>query len=326
MEKKQRKYSVFLGNVGACADRYCARYSAPFGTAELFDRVATVPQIGAVDLVATPQLLADRDIVTQKRKEHNLTVVSIAADTFSQARWQQGSLSAPKRETRMEALAHVDEVVNFCREQNCPMLTLWLGQDGYDYLFQSDYLAAHNDLTDALRCICQKYPDITVALEYKIKEPRTHNYISTVGMAALLCKEVAMKNCKVILDFGHALLGYENPAESVAILKRSGDLLCHIHINDNYRLWDDDMIVGSVHTLEYLEFFYWLRRTGYSGWMTIDQFPYREDGRDAVAESAAWLDDLESKIDSLNFDQVESILKEKNAVKSSQFMRELLRS
>jgi xylose isomerase len=56
--------------------------------------------------------------------------------------------------------------------------------------------------------------------------------------------------------------------------------------------WADNMIVGSVHTFEFLEFFYWLRRTGYEAWMTIEQYPYREDGREAVAESAEWLDFL----------------------------------
>lgn len=59
---------------------------------------------------------------------------------------------------------------------------------------------------------------------------------------------------------------YENPAETVALLKRYGDKLFHVHMNDNYRYWDDDMIVGSVHTIETLEFFYWLQRTGYDGW------------------------------------------------------------
>jgi xylose isomerase len=319
-----RKYSVFLGNVGTCLDRYCPEYAKPFTTAELFERATQIDLVTGVDLVATPGLLTDREIVKDCVKKYNLKVVSIAADTFTQACWKQGSLSCSDPQVRAAALGHAEEVIAFCRELDCDMLTFWLGQDGYDYIFQADYLAERQYLIDSLRTLCKKYPDMTVALEYKLKEPRTHSYVSTVTMAILLCEATSCANCKVIIDYGHALLGYENPAESVAILKQFGDRLCHIHINDNYRLWDDDMIVGSVHTLEYLEFFYWLRRTGYKGWMTIDQFPYREDGKDAVEESAKWLDFLETLVDRADIDKIAAILKRKDSVAASRLMRKLL--
>lgn len=319
-----RKYSVFLGNAGTCLDRYCPEYAKPFTTAELFERVAGIPLVSGVDLVTSPGLLADREIVHECVKKYGLKVVSVAADTFTQARWKQGSFSCSDPDIRRKAMAHAEETVEFCRELNCSLLTFWLGQDGYDYIFQADYFAERQYLIDSLREICGKHPDMTIALEYKLKEPRTHSYVSTVAMAILLCEAAQCENCKVIIDYGHALLGYENPAESVAILKQFGDRLCHIHINDNYRLWDDDMIVGSVHTLEYLEFFYWLRRTGYDGWMTIDQFPYREDGKAAVEESAQWLDFLESLIDRADMDEMSAVIKRKDAVAASRLMRKLL--
>jgi xylose isomerase len=163
-----------------------------------------------------------------------------------------------------------------------------------------------------------------VGLEYKLKEPRTHSLVSTVGTTALTVREIDRENCGVIIDYGHALLGQENPAESVAILKQFGDLLMHVHINDNFRYWDDDMIVGSVHCHEFMEFFYWLERTGYDGWITIDQFPYREDGRDAVAESAEWLELLRHKAMALDADEIEAVLNSKDAVQSSRLMRKLI--
>ena len=64
----------------------------------------------------------------------------------------------------------------------------------------------------------------------------------------------------------------------MALLKSFGDKLYHVHMNDNYRLWDDDMMLGSAHLSENLEFFSWLKRTEYDGWVSIDQFPYREYG------------------------------------------------
>ena len=129
----------------------------------------------------------------------------------------------------------------------------------------------------------------------------------------------------IALDYGHAALGYETPAEAVAICKMYGDRLKHIHINDNCRLWDDDLIVGSVHTLEFIEFIYWLRRTGYTGYMTLDQFPYREDGREAVAESAQWLDFLESIVDNADMDEIHATIAKNDAISASRLMRKLLK-
>jgi len=321
----KRNYSVFLGNVGSCSDRYCPEYTKPFSTAELFDRVAEIPLIRGVDLVASPGLLEDREIVRHKLREHKLRAVSVAADTFTQARWKQGSFSAPDSEIRKQAMIHAEETIEFAKELECSLVTFWPGQDGYDYLFQADYEAERDFFIDALKTLCAKHPETTFALEYKMKEPRTHSYLNTVAMTVLFC-QAAGPNCKAIIDFGHALLGYENPAESVAVLHRFGNLLKHIHINDNFRLWDDDMIVGSVHTLEYLEFFYWLRRTGYDGWFVIDQFPYREDGRDAVAESAEWLDFLESVMDRADMEEIGNTLKHKDANAASKLMRKLLKN
>ena len=324
--EKERKYSVFLGNAGHCFDRYCPQYSSPFSIEELFQRVATIDLIRGVELVAAPDLMKNIPEVKDCLKKYGLKAVSIAADTFTQAQWKQGSLSSIDPVVRAAAMEHVEETIALCHEVNCDMLTFWLGQDGYDYLFQSDYIAERENLIQSLKTICQKHPDITVALEYKCKEPRNHCYINSAASALLFCSAVGEENCKVIIDYGHALIGYENPAESVSLLKQFGDKLCHIHINDNYRLWDDDMIVGSVHTLEYLEFFYWLRTTSYTGWMTIDQFPYREDGQMAVAESAEWLNWLETLIDNADFGEIQDVLKKKDAVESSRLMRKILQS
>ena len=48
-------------------------------------------------------------------------------------------------------------------------------------------------------------------------------------------------------------------AEAIAIAGNAGRLF-HMHFNDNYAFWDDDMIVGSIHSVPYLEMLYWLDR------------------------------------------------------------------
>jgi len=320
----KRKYSVFLGNVGPCSDRYCAAYAAPLGIEALFERAASIDLLGGVDLVATPGLLGDVALVKRCLASTGLKVVSVAVDHFTQARWGKGSFSSIDPALRRAAVDATRETMDLAVELGCSLVTIWPGQDGYDYIFQADYLRERGWFAAGVKEACQHNPAVKVTLEYKLKEPRTHCYVNTVGTAILLVKEVDEANCGVVLDYGHALLGHENPAESVALLHRYGKLLSHVHINDNYRSWDDDMIVGSVHSLEYLEFFHWLRRTGYDGWMTIDQFPYREDGRDAVAESAAWLDALEDVLDRADPSEIDRVLQLKDGVAASKLARKLL--
>ena len=77
------------------------------------------------------------------------------------------------------------------------------------------------------------------------------------------------------------------PAESAALLQYFGNKLFYMHFNDNWRLWDDDMTVGSVHTIETLELLYWLDRMNYTGWYALDIFPYRENGISAATRASS---------------------------------------
>ena len=320
----ERKYSVFIFNVASCADRYCSAYGREYSIEEMFDRVKIIPLLSAVDLVMNQQFIENIDKVRENIKRTGLKVASVAVDTFANPLYQQGSLSSIDSKIREKALADSRAAIDFAEELGCKTVTLWPGQDGYDYLFQADYIKERTLFQEGIGELCDYNKSIDITLEYKIKEPRTHSYISTIGSTLLMINTLDRKNLGIALDYGHAALGYETPAEAVAMCSMYGNRLKHIHINDNYRLWDDDMIVGSVHTLEYLEFIYWLRKTGYQGYMTLDQFPFREDGREAVAESAQWLDMLERVIDNADMEEIEAVISKKDAIASSKLMRKLM--
>lgn len=319
-----RSYSVFLMNVGGCSDRYCSAYDRQYDTVELFSRVASIPLLRGVDLVATGEMLEQVGQYRTQAADHDLAVVSVVADHFTEARWRQGSFSSTDAGTRKAAVSAATAAMDAAAELGCDLVTIWPGQDGYDYPFATAYDEQRQWFIEGIREVCAYRRDIRVSLEYKLKEPRTHSYVSTVGTTLLMVDAIGAENCGVVVDYGHALLGYENPAESVALLKAHGDRLMHVHMNDNYRSWDDDMIAGSVHQVELLEFLYWLRRTGYAGWITLDQFPYRQDGRDAVAESAAWLDTLDRVLDGCDMDDIAAILSSKDAVAATRMVRSLL--
>lgn len=320
----KRKYSVFLGNAGSCSDRYCPAYGRPFSITELFDRVKSVELIEAVDLVLTRDVLTNLNEVRDSIARTGLKVAAVMCDAFNDPAFQQGTLSNPDPKVRERSLRELTFAMDFAAEVGAPIATTWPGQDGYDYLFQADYERDRRWFTEGIAAACKHRPDITVTLECKVKEPRTHCYVGAIGATMLMINEIGAKNLGIAYDYGHSFLAYENPAESVAIMKMYGDRMKHVHINDNFGYWDDDMIVGSVHTLYYLEFFYWCRRSGYNGYYTIDQFPYREDGRDAIEESAKWMDALEGAVEAFGMDEIGKAVGRKDAVLASKMMRKML--
>lgn len=320
----KRSYSVFLGNVGSCSDRYCAAYAPPFSIEQLFERAASIELLSGVDLVATRDILAGRDTVKRCLDTTGLRPVSVAVDHFTEAIWRQGSFSSIDPAIRAKAVQATCEVMDFAKDLGCDLVTIWPGQDGYDYPLQADYEQERTWFADGIRQAAAYRRDVRVSIEYKLKEPRTHCYLNGASTAALILAEIGAPNCGAVLDYGHALLGQENPAESVVILKRHGNRLMHVHINDNFRSWDDDLIVGSIHQLELLEFVYWLRRTQYKGWITMDQFPYRDDGRDSVAESVAWLDAIETVLDRADPKEIAHVLRQKDSIASNRLARRLL--
>ncbi len=321
----KRKYSVFLGNVGSCFDRYCPAYGKEYTVAELFERVKAIPLITAVDLVMDDSMMAMQGEIRRLLDETGLKVASVAVNLWSDKKYKNGALASIDPEIREQAIRESKAAIDFAKTVDCKTFTIWAAQEGFDYMFATDYVRYRELFADAIRELCLYDRDVDVTIEYKAKEPRVHSLMGTVGSTLLMLEKIGLPNGGIALDYGHAALGYEVPAESVAMCKMYGDRLKHIHINDNYGMWDDDMIVGSVHTISFLEFFYWLRRTDYQGYMTIDQFPYREDGRDAVAESAEWLDYLESLIDRADMKEIGAVIESGDAVKASKLMRKLMK-
>ena len=321
----ENKISVILGNVGSCSDRYCPHYGRNFSLEELFDRVRSIEKVKGVELIGNWHITADNIGEIQGHlKRCGLIPVSIIPDHFGEAKWAKGAFTSKDAGIRREAVAVTKQMVDCAAAIGCPLISLWPGQDGYDYLFQSDYIQERTWFEEGVRECCVYNPDIKISVEYKPKEPRIRSYPSNVYATLLMVKEIGCENCGVTIDYGHATTAYENVAESIAVLKKYGDKLFHLHMNDNFCFWDDDMIVGSVHSIGYIEMFYWLKRTGYEGWISTDQYPYREDGRDAVNESVRWMEAYMGLLDQLDEKMVEEVIASGDAVSSSRMLRKIL--
>lgn len=320
------KHSVILGNVGNFSDRYMGGgYQREYTLTELFDRVKSIEGVTGVELVSNWHVTPEnaKEIKAQLERT-GLKLVSIIPDHFGTKKYGRGAFSSKDPAMRRAALEETKEIIDVAKFLGGDLISLWPGQDGYDYHFQGDYIQEHSWFIEGVKQCCLYRPDMKISIEYKPREPRNFSYPATAATTLLMVKEINEPNCGVTIDYGHSTAAKENVAESVAIIKRYGDKLFHIHMNDNYCMWDDDMITGSIHTIPFIEFFYWLKRTGYEGYISTDQYPYREDGRDACNESVRWFDIFEELVDRIDENEMEGLFRSGNAVAISAFLRRLM--
>jgi xylose isomerase len=137
-------------------------------------------------------------------------------------------------------------------------------------------------MVETIREICEYDPTVKIALEAKSKDPRQKQYIRDTGKALALINDVGAPNLGAAIDVGHALMAGESLAESLALLD-THDKLYQIHLNENYKDADPDMIFGTINFWELLEFFYYLNKTDYEGWAAIDTIAPRDDREKSLA-------------------------------------------
>jgi xylose isomerase len=322
------RYAVILGNLGNTRDRFLSDgYKKDQSKEDLWRQVGEMPEVTGIELVGTWDIDSRNwREVKANLERYKLRCVSIIPDTFSEKIWGRGAYSAPDASVRRRSVEYTREMVDLAVEVGCDLLSLWPGQDGYDYPLAADYREERGWLLENL-VACAAYAQskgVRLALEYKLKEPRTHSYLARAADTLLVAQAIGKPNVGMTIDTGHAFVAYENVGEVVVLLSQFGNRLFHMHFNDNHSSWDDDMIVGSVRLVEYFEMLYWLRATGYAGWYSMDQYPYREDAYGAIRGSVLFLRKLGAILDRVGMDAVRGLLGKRDPVATAEFVRDHL--
>ncbi len=289
------------------ADRFVRKgYQEEYEFARQLDMIGKIEGITGVAL-DYPTQYEEPERLKKLLDNSGLKLGMTEIDMYSSAKWKFGSLSSSDDKLRKEALTLVKRGIDAAIEAQGADVQLWLGQDGYEYPFQSNLHDAWKNLMDSIEEAVNYRPEMRITVEYKNKEPRAKCYIATVGDAMFICERINKPNIGITLDVGHSLMALENPAES-AVLAMQSDRLFHLHLNDNYRDWDHDMIPGTVNLWDTLELFYWLEKMSFDGWYGIDIYPYREDGAEALKRTV-WnifkLKEMAGKLLEENLDQLQ---------------------
>lgn len=252
---------------------------------QMIRRAATVDGLTELDLNYPDHIGTDPTATGSMVRDCGLQVSGLAMRYYTNPAFKRGAFTNPDRRVRREAIDLTRRGIDAARTMGAPMMTLWLGQDGWDYAFQCDYPALWADEVAGIAEVAAHDPACLISIEYKPNEPRSYAVLPDAATTLLAIAEVGLPNLGVTIDFAHALYADEQPAFA-AMLVQGRSRLLGLHLNDGYGKRDDGLMVGAVHEQATLELLRAAHRGGFDGAIYFDTFP-DASGLDPVAECAA---------------------------------------
>ncbi|RWN57279.1 TIM barrel protein [Mesorhizobium sp.] len=267
--------SRFATRLNSFASRPQAEWPDLAGKPSMMQMAARAAKVaGLTDLDLNFPDHVDEKPVEMARKlgDLGLSINGFAMRYYSNPAFKLGAFTNPDPAVRREAIDLTKAGIDAAREAGANLMTLWLGQDGFDYGFQADYATLWQHEIDGIREVAGHDPDCLISLEYKPNEPRSYSLMPDAATTLLAIREIGLPNLGVTLDFAHVLYADEQPAFAAALVARHSKLL-GVHLNDGYAKRDDGLMVGAVHTLQTIELLRQIRRDGYAGAIYFDTFP-----------------------------------------------------
>jgi len=285
---------------GQFVDRYAGDgYGPPRGTREMIEMAARVTDLSCLDInvpFATEGMTASE--VRTLLDDNGLTCRATTPHIYMRD-YAKGSFTNPDGDLRMRTQRRVEEAIEAAQILGAGYVKFWPGQDGYDFPGQVDHQQMWDNTVNGIREVCERHPNVQFAIEYKPKEPRVRMTLANAPKTLLAIEDTGVANLGIVMDFGHSLMAGESPTESLLMIHRRGKLVS-AELNDNWRDWDDDLPVASVHLFETMEYLIALRDIGWSDPVLLDQFPFREDPVAALRrsiETIQMLDEACGRID-----------------------------
>jgi xylose isomerase len=309
---------------GQFVDRYATdAYGPAVSTIEAIQRAG---EVGDIEVLDINYPFSDPDI-TVEEVQQALDAAGIGAWCITPhiytREFTSGAFTNPDPAVRRRALEICEQGVEAARRLGAPTVKLWPGQDGFDYPFQADYRELWRLELDGVRAVADMDPDIRVAIEYKTKEPRIHISLATAARTLVGIQQLDRDDVGIVVDLGHSIFAKETPADVLSLVHGHGRLFT-IEVNDNWREWDDDMAVGSVHLIETLEFFQEVRKIGWDQPILLDQFPFREDPVEAARNSIQTMRQIDAALDRLDFDALREAQARQDALAAQRLVLDLL--
>ena len=156
---------------------------------DMAQRAATVEGLTDLDLNFPDHLVETPATVARRIGDLGLTINGFAMRYYTNPAFKLGAFTNPDPAVRREAIDLTKKGIDATREAGSNLMTLWLGQDGFDYGFQADYDAVWSMEVDGIREVAEHDPDCMISIEYKPNEPRAYSLLGTCASTLLAIQE-----------------------------------------------------------------------------------------------------------------------------------------
>jgi xylose isomerase len=309
--------SAFLGGV---RNRYMI-YEKDRILEEKFKLASKIEGIDGLEL-CYPADFDNFGLLETLLSDYGLGVSSINVRSRRTGKWWRGSFSSSIAQERQEVVEDFKRAIDFAEKLGVSRISTCPLNDGHDYVFEVNYIDAYRYAEETFAAICEYQKDMRVCIEYKWNDPRVRCLFASAGETAAFCEAVKAPNLGATLDIGHSIQTGERPGQAATLLARAKRLF-YVHLNDNDRNFDWDLMPGAFHFWEFVEFFYYLRELGYiDDWYAFDVMSKEIDTVETFNTVTAVTRKLEQIADSVDREAMESLMETRNPAKTLAYMYE----
>jgi len=299
--------SAFLGGV---RNRYMV-YEEERELEEKFRLASKIEGIAGLEL-CYPADFENPGLLKKLLADHGLGVASVNVRSRRTGKWWRGAFTSESAAERAEVVDDFKRAVDRTGEIGVKRITTCPLNDGHDYAFEMNYIDAYRYAEETFAAICAYAGEVKVCIEYKWNDPRVRCLFASAGETAAFCRAVGAENLGATLDFGHSIQTGERPAQAAALLARAGRLF-YIHLNDNDRNFDWDLMPGAFHFWEFIEFFYYLKELGYThDWYAYDVMSKEIDTVETFNTVSGVTRRLEALADRIDRQEMARLMKQRN--------------
>jgi xylose isomerase len=268
------KMGIITGFLSRTKDRF-HEYNQPLDLDAKFSLMGEIEGYDGVEIVY-PYEVSDPKETRRLLDRHGLAIAAVNVNVKAEPEFRHGGLTSSRKEVRDKAVRFIKEAKDFAAAAGADKVTCCPLGDGYEFSFQHDYARTWRYLVETFGEAGSHRPEVPLFIEYKPSETRGRCFVDSAAKTLCLLNDMQCPEVGVTLDFGHSVYGGEHPAEALVLLAES-PYRYYIHINDNDGKWDWDYFCGTKHYLEYVEFLYYLKKYGYTDYLTSDTSPTRWD-------------------------------------------------
>jgi len=259
------------------------------------------------------------DLYKDLDKETGIKVLTVIPNLFYDRDFEFGSLSNPYNEIRRKAIDRLIESLRMNRELDTNFAVIWPGIDGYENPFEVNFYRMWDLFEKGVAEAMDEIPGVRIALEPKPFEPRGNNIYRHTANGIIMAERVESllkneENRRILeeghhlvtlnVEFGHALMGYEDFPYTLASVMREGRL-AHLHLNSNPVCnYDQDLNVGVLGWQQMYAGFFVLKMYGYREYFGIDINPVRIPVDKALILNMKAIKVICDRINSLDYDKI----------------------